>query len=87
MPLSPQKKFAHQCVKVVMGDGSSPQYARALKATENAWREMAAEFGLLTEAELSAAVAEPSAGPQFALNEMAAWTVPDQLICLRALPP
>lgn len=45
-----------------MGDDSSPQYARALKATENSWREMEAEFGLLTEAELSAAVAVPSRG-------------------------
>ncbi|WP_141182035.1 hypothetical protein [Pseudarthrobacter sp. NIBRBAC000502770] len=59
-------------MKVVMGDDSSPQYARAQKATENVWREMAAEFGLLTETELSAVLAVPSAGPQFALDEMPA---------------
>jgi hypothetical protein len=32
---------------------TSPQLARALQATENAWRRMAAEFGMLTSSEVA----------------------------------
>ncbi|KIC68690.1 hypothetical protein [Pseudarthrobacter phenanthrenivorans] len=50
----------------------STQYTRALQATENAWQEMAAEFGLLTDTEVAAAVSDASASAHFASDERAA---------------
>src|SRR4051794_9161364 len=50
----------------------SAQYAHALQATENAWREMEAEFGLLTEAEVAAAVSAAPFNAHFASHERAA---------------
>ncbi|WP_018772264.1 hypothetical protein [Arthrobacter sp. 162MFSha1.1] len=50
----------------------STQMARALRSTENAWREMEAEFGLLTDAEVAAAVSDESGSTQFASHERAA---------------
>lgn len=53
----------------------SAQYARSLQATANAWREMESEFGLLTEAEVAAAVSDEPGNIHFASQERAAGRV------------
>lgn len=50
----------------------SPQLARALQATKNVWRNMEAEFGLLSGEEVSAAVGRADLGQTFASNQRAA---------------
>ena len=41
----------------------SPQLARALQATENAWRRITAKYGMLTGAEVSDLLGEAPGGP------------------------
>ncbi|MDJ0354426.1 hypothetical protein [Pseudarthrobacter sp. PH31-O2] len=50
----------------------SPQLARSLQATENAWRKMEAEFGLLSSKEVSEAVGSKSPNRSFASDQRAA---------------
>lgn len=50
----------------------SAQYTQALRSTENAWREIEAEFGLLTDTEVAAAVSDDPGNTQFASGERAA---------------
>jgi len=47
----------------------SPQLARSLQATENAWREMSEEFGLLSSTELSRAVGSSSPNRSYASDQ------------------
>ncbi|MDQ6740900.1 MAG: hypothetical protein M3021_11240, partial [Actinomycetota bacterium] len=47
----------------------SPQLARSLQATENAWREIREEFGLLSSTELSRAVGSSSPNRSYASDQ------------------
>jgi ribosomal protein L7/L12 len=51
---------------------TSPQLARSMQATENAWRKMEAEFGLLTSLEISKAVGSKSPNRSYASDQRAA---------------
>ncbi|WP_417216689.1 hypothetical protein [Arthrobacter sp.] len=51
---------------------TSPQLARSLQATENAWRDMEAEFGLLTSVEVSRAVGSRSPNRSYASDQRGA---------------
>lgn len=47
----------------------SPQLAKSLQATENVWREIAQEFGLLSSTELSKAVGSSSPNRSYASEQ------------------
>ncbi|MBM6620475.1 hypothetical protein JTF08_02515 [Micrococcaceae bacterium RIT802] len=51
---------------------TSPQLARSMQATENAWRKMEAEFGLLTSLEVSRAVGSKSPNRSYASDQRGA---------------
>ncbi|WP_144662866.1 hypothetical protein [Paenarthrobacter nicotinovorans] len=51
---------------------TSPQLARSMQATENAWREMETEFGLLTSIEVSKAVGSKFPNRSYASDQRAA---------------
>lgn len=51
---------------------SSPQLARSMQATENAWRKMEAEFGFLTSTQVSEAVGSKSPNRSYASDQRAA---------------
>lgn len=51
---------------------TSPQLARSMQATENAWRDMEAEFGLLSSLEVSRAVGSKSPNRSYASDQRGA---------------
>lgn len=55
-----------------VGGPVSPQLARSVQATENAWRDMESEFGLLTSTEVSQAVGSKSPNRSYASDQRAA---------------
>jgi hypothetical protein len=55
-----------------VGGPVSPQLARSVQATENVWRDMEAEFGLLTSTEVSQAVGSKSPNRSYASDQRAA---------------
>ncbi|WP_427007043.1 hypothetical protein [Pseudarthrobacter sp. H2] len=55
-----------------VGGPVSPQLARSVQATENVWRDMESEFGLLTSTEVSQAVGSKSPNRSYASDQRAA---------------
>lgn len=51
---------------------TSPQLARAVQATENVWKGIEAEFGLLTSADVAALIGTGKSGRSFASDQRAA---------------